>query len=987
MKKIFCCVSAIILPPILICCLAFGGITYAFNRFVQPVVGMSLGETFSLVSKLGKSKEAEIVTKPIDLDGTEVDGFMNNVKKTLFVSDSCNLTFNDILQSIAPPKPTTPVVEVPNRDLSSAETGGTGATPSNPPTETVTPQPTAPNKFDAILEKIDFDMKDIYNNVASPVSVTDDQVAGVVTEIIKYVSANVEIGALQGLPIKIDELISLKQLTVEAEVLNDINTKFSLILTVNIRENVKKVLEAKSVPMAGAIAGILPKQIFLTGETYPMNNEKPTKITINSFTDEDMTNLFTMIDNILAYTNKGATAQSGSDILVAEGGVVDVASTQAKTISSILLSVNKKVVDTFQKINGYMDLNFTDSGFTSDPLESLIKLGKLNGKNAVTKAELQSMIKDVGLVQVANGESNTKYMLNYSPQDGDEMFTNFLNAYAINNPTTDPFTKDNFKDRINKIPLHVNFRDKGTFTTLKDKYDAINKGFLLEEKHLAYLIGSNFKDMDYKIQNIEVTQTTQGFELKLMAAVDVKGLLNLKKDSASVTNKLVDRLLNAILPSNTKAGQSGLINNADNGCIFLEIGADFTKKGDNSQVAIGRIIINGSQNTDQTLATLTTMLKAMGTDTSKFNIEGIKKTVSEQLQKAISGLEEKGTGKAIEYDKNGGKDGIKIASLFDIVLSKVYTKVPVVTAPIAGEIDYDAKLAAYNKYLADVVEYDNRPTALSVSDTMYSLNNMPNPQTIYNGLADGQLKFDTSEGGESSEGGKFSITDRCFADLIKNKTDVAQDITLKYMQAIFLKGGSVTERTTKIKNSYGITSTGDTIVLSVDINIAKLIAGGLNNDTSIMLMNMVPVDIMITLSLDVTKMTDPTYAPTINIDGVSDANIATIEKLINHFNRGKVDSAGKPKEPLNIKQLCMNIKEIVMNTVVIKAQQITISSSIPGVPAQIVNMPSYTLRDVLTLNNVITYKVEEFAEADVMTKGIGKIDFTVKPPIMPPTKP
>ena len=550
--KSHCFRNCVIVTLVMLVVLAgaiFGGMTFAYNTYAEPILGIGMFDAFGIINNVGKYNENEILTNPYTQE--DADAFYAGLENSACLDLPDDFSMSGAVNALIASQP---------QD---------GGTPNPEPTPTPMAEGDATigstlNDFttgnaylDDVLKRTKFDTSSLkgYENGGKDLSVTDKQFAAVISEVFNGldVQSVKDIEAQLGVPLK--RLLSIEQVTISNDVTiekmlsnNETvlaepagdgtiivdplrkNVKISLVICAHLGENVSKVLTAKAPelpPFLGSMAAkLLPQKIFVGMSVFPYDSTRQPEIFINKVKGDIMTNLLKAVDGILKYS--------------------DPASTGVEALFSQMSGMITSTVSTIEDMVG--KLNFVDSSLEMDPISAVMTVLKVNDPNApvdpvtgkkpeyITGDNFFTMLKYIynadneidGYDNATLEEKRQAYLSEViAPEDRiskDDYVTNIdklAMAYGIEKiESTDPniafdmstWSPSDFVTNYQDIPSHINI--VGARADGKYIYD-IPEDVLLSET----LVTDNA--MGYMVNDIIATKVASG-ELSLPISVSVE---------------------------------------------------------------------------------------------------------------------------------------------------------------------------------------------------------------------------------------------------------------------------------------------------------------------------------------------------------------------------------------------------------------------------------------------------------------------------------
>ena len=429
-----CIVTLVVIFVVLIAGIAGGGV-WAWGKYVEPQVGLSISEAFQILTSLYKADEKQIVTNPYT--SSDLDSFYSEFKAKTYMSADSDITIVDILDSATSAK---------SSESSSTET---------PMALAEAPTGTGNAALDDLLNKIEFDFSSLstYSGEENILEVTDKQFAAVIDSVLQYYvtqSTSSEDSALGAIS---QYAPYLKHVKVSQVVIDSVagarieDVILSLTIKIDLATLAPQLLEGTPVP--AFVAGLLPKTIFITMDVKPNAENGQASIGINQI-DRD---LMSKIEGIL---NKFAGGET-----------------------PIMQTINDAVKSVVDKLNTVIPLTFVDSGCDMKPVEALmnvlgVELGEAQFLCLIRDFKLPTA-SDVGL------DSFTDELRN---QNLDAFIDEFTTKYGFDNSGKD-ITTDNVFTSITGLMQDDAMLEKLNLATLD--YDTSSYNAAKHKVGISYL--------------------------------------------------------------------------------------------------------------------------------------------------------------------------------------------------------------------------------------------------------------------------------------------------------------------------------------------------------------------------------------------------------------------------------------------------------------------------------------------------------------------
>lgn len=190
----------------------------------------------------------------------------------------------------------------------------------------------------------------------------DKQVAALIGEILSLVFKNVDLGQtvpqLEG--VDLSAYAGVPQVVFSNVALEGESSKPKLYITVELKlrdlvnEAVAPMLIEQGIPefAVNAVKTILPKEFFVSLETFPTDENEEVTLSINNYDNKENDNLKKIVNALLV--DVVLFPEDGDE------GSTESAPTEPTSHGSVFNQVNAKVVDIFSKINDFMPLEFVE---------------------------------------------------------------------------------------------------------------------------------------------------------------------------------------------------------------------------------------------------------------------------------------------------------------------------------------------------------------------------------------------------------------------------------------------------------------------------------------------------------------------------------------------------------------------------------------------------------------------------------------------------
>lgn len=439
-KKSHGCLSCLMMCLVLVvvfCGAIIGGGYWAWGRYVQPMIGLTLGDAFNVITGMYKADESKIVTNPYSQ--ADLDAFYTEFKKKTYLQEDTQLTISDILES------TTNSATAPNQP----------SDPSQPPTSTGNPA------LDGLLDKLNFDFSSLanYNGEDNIMEISDKQFAALLNEAFTFYSnkysndgvvtvstTTSDNAQADGTPTQPDaqgsnieqyakylKYIDICQVTIDspsATVMEDV--AMALVLKIQTKELVSDLLKGSGVP--SFVVNLLPKKLFVGMRVYPLKDGANANIIINQIDKQLMEKVAGAIDKV-----------SGSE-------------------KPIMQTVNETVRNVVTKLNEKLPISFVQSGCDIKPVTGLMNvLGVTLGE-----AQFLCMIRDIKLptAQSVGVDGYTEELRDKAVQT---FIDEFSDKYAFDNVGEGGapiITTDNVFEQVSNMMQDENMLNRLNFANL-----------------------------------------------------------------------------------------------------------------------------------------------------------------------------------------------------------------------------------------------------------------------------------------------------------------------------------------------------------------------------------------------------------------------------------------------------------------------------------------------------------------------------------------
>lgn len=723
-KKKSACLPCLITCLVVVVVLVVGVVVASnvvFNTYVSPMIGgVKLHECISLVNGALKSNRKKIVTD--EFSETDLNDFYYSLNSMLYQKEMTDADYEQRYSELSDEEKakygsleaykTAHPYRIDLDSISSAMNleelikGDGGTTDENPDEngdvstageieeggETTDP-PTGEQdgeQLKALFNQLAFDfsslkdypyMSEYEDYKYTSFQITGKQISAVISEMISVVFGavdkssfpeqlrEVDLTAYAGIP----QVIAVEEKYTDENEIEKTRTKLSVTLEVKVKDLVKEavapMMTEQGIPqfVVNIVGGILPKDFFVSLETYPTDEKAECNLRINNYSDKMSANLKKIVNaltengNINLFPSNEQPSDGEQPSTDESGTVIE----ETKPKDNLFNQLNSLVVDVFGKINEYVPVQFVSNEEGSMTLrishiQGLLKtLGLFDEndlENSVTPHLFLSTLRCiVGSTNVVSNEENL-----------DSLYLQMEQKYGIDKTywnEHDLFDKETLNNIVSEIDLtNVTFEEnkdmrvfirEGQMTKLMS--DAIKSGLFdakdevstagetAEGNESSSILGkftfsnvkinglSEEKVSDYKyVDKDEIEHTLFSgkkviYDLGAVLTVDFADLLTTSQ-TAGVDNVLFDTLKKA-LPEKLAIG------------LVIKIAEVYDNNGNLFHRVIGstiektQIIINDfdAYYSDRVLNTLKIMVQGLTKDdsseSSSFDIGSISETI------------------------------------------------------------------------------------------------------------------------------------------------------------------------------------------------------------------------------------------------------------------------------------------------------------------------------------------------------------------------
>ncbi|MEG1535803.1 MAG: hypothetical protein RR416_02395 [Clostridia bacterium] len=702
-----CLVTSLVLVVVL-CGGVVGGGMWAWGKYVQPTMGITLFDAFGALGGLYGAKEADNITNPYNKEA-EMTAFYDEFKKKMFIDPSVKIDLETLLGAFTGGTNQAPVSTPKGSGTYGYDYVATaGETPTNPPTDPTTPptDPTKPNgsitgnpALDNLLKDLKFNFSSLATQdltKANILEMTDKQFAalidtalGMVVKMTNKPAAPVAVGDVTTPPapttpdattpptdpttpptdpttpppaapvnplekygIKLEDIVSVGQVIIKHTNVTDLtDVQMRVTLKLNVAGLITPVVavESKNEFLGSLAAKILPKTLYVSLTIFPYAPDREAEMSLNTIEQQKINNILNGIDQFMT---KGDPNKKG--------------------VKSIFKMINTQVQDIVTKMNTYIPLSFVDSKCEIKPIEGMMKVLKVT----ITEQQFLSMIRDVTL-PTATSLGLDKYTDALRDGEVDKFIATFTKNYGINN-SDNSINSGNIVEAITSLVStdeglkKLNIKDMN----FEGEYDAVKKESLqVKASYLALsglMNGILAKQLapaptptptpsptdpnpnpnppagglptTFKVTVLNIEYETVGDDMKVTACGDISGLF----DSMGALKDFVLQLLP------TK--------------IYITI--DFSKT-DATKLTTLDLNKLGVEATKAHFATICSLAESFKVDVSKFNYDSLCGTLDKTLRESFAKMETS-LGDTIKFEK----DNVVIPNIYQLISGLPMLKKP-----------------------------------------------------------------------------------------------------------------------------------------------------------------------------------------------------------------------------------------------------------------------------------------------------------------------
>lgn len=338
--------------------------------------------------------------------------------------------------------------------------------------------------------------------------ITGKQIAAVVNELISVIFKAVNIGEkvpqLEGVDLTayagVPQIIAKEEKYTDSDGAENTRAKLSITVEIKIKDLVKDavapMLEEQNVPkfVINIIKNILPKDFFVSLETYPTDANGEVTVKINNYDDKTANNLKKIVN---ALTKDKDINLFGSDSSSTENGdSTPDDNTQNEEPKNVFNQINAKVVDVFGKINEVVPVQFVSDEAGSMTLrishiQALLKTMGLFDENDVENSVTPHMFLTTlrCIIEGSTVESNEEEL--------DSLYLQMEEKYGIDKTYWDDHDLLD-KETLNNISSEINM----TNVTFEDNADM---RVFIREGQLTKLLSSAIESGLFDKKNEEVS--------------------------------------------------------------------------------------------------------------------------------------------------------------------------------------------------------------------------------------------------------------------------------------------------------------------------------------------------------------------------------------------------------------------------------------------------------------------------------------------------
>lgn len=606
-----CFVTALVVV-IVFCGALVGGAFFAWDKYVEPKINLSLGEALKIAGGLFKnSDESKVVTNPYSQE--DLDDFYKQFKTKLFIKESVNISISDILSSA--------VSKGSSQDASqnkmANEYSDTVMEENNTQVES---SGTGSEVLDKLLSDLEFDFSSLanYNGAPNILEITDKSLAAVLDEALSGINiegVNAQLSAM-GID-SISSVAEIKQVVIAGQ---DADVSLKITVGIKARELIQSFVEnneqASSYKKYIKLAyPLIPKTIYAGVKVFPNDTTKQAQISLNEIDDALLSKAIAGIDNL-----------TGS-------------------VSNLLTTINTTVISTLDKVSAYLPINFVESGsIETQPISAMMKVLKVDG--TISEGQFLYMIKDLSL-PTAESLGYAGYTEEKRNIAVDNLIEEMTYDYGIDN--ADNFiTRNNLitvlptivsdENNIKRIDLsRLNYN--GSYADIKGSAE-VNATYAAVAGLVNNFLASNPQSISLDVTALNLAynlNSNQEDELIVLASVNIKSLL-----PESLTTGTYGRIIASVLPQN----------------IFVEVKVNLT-----NAEATASFTMNGlsEEETQDRMNTIKALASAFGVDVSALETEALVANVDKAIKDGLANIT-KSVGEIVYTD-----GGIVIPDIYSVI--------------------------------------------------------------------------------------------------------------------------------------------------------------------------------------------------------------------------------------------------------------------------------------------------------------------------------
>lgn len=655
-----CFITALVVV-IVFCGVLVGGAFFAWGKYVEPQINLTLGEALKIAGGLLKnSDESKVVSNPYTQ--ADLDNFYTQFKTKLYIKESVNINIGDILASAIPEG---------SADDTAGENNEYSATIMENNNPEVESSGTGSPVLDKLLADLEFDFSSLSSYTGAPniLEITDKSLAALLNEALTSVNIQGVSEQLSSLGVSsISEIAQIKQVIIAGQ-----NEDVSLKITIEIKlkDTIKNVVEnneqlASAKKFIKLLYPIIPKSIYAGVTVFPNDATKQAQISLNEIDDALIAKAITGINNI---TN---------------------------AVSDVLTTVNTTVISTLDKVETYMPINFVESGsIQTQPISAMMTMLKVGG--TISEAQFLYMIRDISL-PTAESLGYAGYNDEYRDSAVNSLIKEMTVDYGIDN--SDNFlTKDNLitvlptlvsdENNIKRIDLsRLNYN--GSYQDIKTQAQ-VNAAYAAVAGLVNSYIANNPEAISLDVSALNLTYKLNAKnegELTVLASVNINSVL-----PANLTNGTFGKIIASVLPQN----------------IFAEITINMT-----NAEATSSFTMNGlnQADTEDRMNTIKALASAFGADVSALETTALIANVDKAIRDGLGNIT-KSVGEIVYT-----QDGIIIPDIYSVISRQEQLKPTSEDPVVVSDEDVYGIFKATYTYLPDdsLINVTSTTTAVKFAD-------------------------------------------------------------------------------------------------------------------------------------------------------------------------------------------------------------------------------------------------------------------------------